>query len=253
MVLPNHTSAQPKAFPVIQPPPGAPRRREVEEDVGAGDRLAAQGARGGQGGCLFKRSRGAGARGRQARCHGTGAAGAAGPLGSLGSSRLQQSKAEQLVGYSARGWFGRPLPECPLLRVSPAGVELPRYPPHRETHVAVHESEPGTCNFCLASLTSARGSDSKLPSGARSAAGAVSPPAHSHGDDLPTVVLLLLRLGRRQLAARKRPTAPARHAKCLQRGAADGGRPVTPMHSSFRRHCQVLEARLLRPTVVCGL
>lgn len=77
-----------------------------------------------------------------------------------------------------------------------------------QTHVAVLESEPGTCNFCLASLTSARGSDLKIPRGAPRAVGAV---AHPHGDDLPTVVLVLLHLGRRQLAARKRPTPPARH------------------------------------------
>lgn len=137
----------------------ATARRPVEKrggrGCGGGGRLAAQGARGGQGGCLFKRSRGAGARGRQARCHGTGAAGAAGPLGSLVSSRLQQRKAVQLLGSSARGWFGRPLPECSLLRVSPAGVELLRCPPQREARRRGPRERarrlqllPGEPNFC---------------------------------------------------------------------------------------------------------
>lgn len=50
-----------------------------------------------------------------------------------------------------------------------------------------------------------------IPSRAPRAVGAVAPPAHPHRDDLLAVLLVRLRLGRCQLAARKRPTAPARH------------------------------------------
>lgn len=55
------------------------------------------------GGCLFKRSGGVGARGRQARCHGTRTAGAAGPLGSLVSSCLRQCRGCAALGLQLLG------------------------------------------------------------------------------------------------------------------------------------------------------
>lgn len=61
-----------------------------------------------------------------------GLRGAAGPLVSLVSSRRRQCRAVQLLGYSARGWFGRPLLARALLRVSSAGVELLRCPPQQD-------------------------------------------------------------------------------------------------------------------------
>ncbi|XDB46847.1 hypothetical protein AB1E18_000462 [Capra hircus] len=105
-------------------------------------------------------------------------------------------------------------------------------------------------NFCPASSTSARGSDLRSRSGARRAAGVAAGAAPPRGDDLATVALVLLRLGGRRLAARQRPSAPARHAKCLRRRAADCGGTVTPVCPSVHARHQDLETGLHQLTVV---
>ncbi|EGW07998.1 hypothetical protein I79_015123 [Cricetulus griseus] len=82
--------------------------------------------------------------------------------------------AAQLLGYSAWGWIGRSLlarARCCLCRL--LGSSCCRAL-RCKTHFAVLESEPGTCNFCLASPTSARDSDLQIPSSAPRAVGAVA-------------------------------------------------------------------------------
>lgn len=107
------------------------------------------------GGCPFKRSGGAGARGRRARCHGTRAAGAAGPLGSLVSSCLRQCRGCAALGLQRLG-LDWPVTTSArsLLPVPPAGVELLPRPPLQDTlrsprerarHLQLLPSEP---NFC---------------------------------------------------------------------------------------------------------
>ncbi|XP_032117035.1 uncharacterized protein LOC116538657 isoform X2 [Sapajus apella] len=86
--------------------------------------------------------------------------------------------------------------------------------PSAERRTAPAPRAPHT-NFCLTSPTSAPGSHLRSQNCAPRTAGAAARTDQPRRGVLATAALVLLRLGGCRLAARKRPTAPSRHAKCL--------------------------------------
>nr|XP_054408932.1 uncharacterized protein LOC100441889 isoform X2 [Pongo abelii] len=123
-----------------------------------------------------------------------------------GGAGACSSAATEPVGL-ARPLLSRSQPPVTLV-----GAKLLPFPPQTDAPRQPHE--PCT-NFCPTSPTSAPGSDLRSRNGAPRAAWAAARADQPRRDVLATVALVLLRLGGCRLAARKRPTAPAGHAKCL--------------------------------------